>query len=226
MSETNDASTRQQAVDDLYTESVHWHINTGDEIIHAKRMGGYWRNVKWLTSSVWIIFFIGPFLMWDGRQAVLFDIPNRQFHILGMTILPQDFWMLSLTLLFFALLLAVATALAGRVYCGFFCFQTVWTDIFTWLEDKLEGTPQKRRKLDAAPISFNKISIKVTKHLLWLVISALTGISFVAWFYGATDLWVDLFTLQASPVAYGCIALFTVGTYILAGFMRHSADRS
>lgn len=223
MSETNDASTREQAVDDLYTESVHWHINTGDEIIHAKRMGGYWRTIKWLTSSFWIVYFIGPFFQWDGRQAVLFDIPNRQFHILGVTILPQDFWMLSLTLLFFALLLAVATALAGRVYCGFFCFQTVWTDIFTWLEDKLEGSPQKRRKLDAAPISFSKIRIKATKHLLWLVISMLTGTSFVSWFYGANDLWRDLFTLQASPVAWGFITLFTVGTYILAGFMREQA---
>jgi cytochrome c oxidase accessory protein FixG len=210
-------------MDDLYEESVHWNLNTGDETIHAKRMGGYWRKIKWLTAATWIIFFIGPYFRWDGRQAVLFDIPNRQFHILGVTILPQDFWMLSLTLLFFALLLAVATALAGRIYCGFFCFQTVWTDAFTWLEDKLEGAPQKRRKLDAAPISFSKIRIKATKHLLWLVISVLTGISFVAWFYGAIDLWRDLFTLQASTVAYGFIALFTAGTYVLAGYMREQA---
>lgn len=223
MSQTNNASSRQQAVDDLYEESVHWHLNTGDETIHAKRMGGYWRKIKWLSASVWIVFFIGPYFQWDGRQAVLFDIPNRQFHILGVTILPQDFWMLSLTLLFFALLLAVVTALAGRIYCGFFCFQTVWTDLFTWLEDKLEGTPQKRRKLDAAPLSFTKIRIKVIKHLLWLVISVLTGISFVAWFYDVTDLWRDLFTMQASSVAYGCIALFTAGTYVLAGYMREQA---
>lgn len=223
MSETNSAVSRQQAVDDLYEESVHWHLNTGDETIHAKRMGGYWRKIKWLTASAWIIFFIGPYIQWDGRQAVLFDIPNRQFHIFGITILPQDFWMLSLTLLFFALLLAVATALAGRIFCGFFCFQTVWTDIFTWLENKLEGNPQKRRKLDGAPLSFEKVRIKATKHLLWLMISVLTGISFVAWFYGATDLWHDFFTLQATSVAYGFIALFTAGTYVLAGYMREQA---
>lgn len=223
MSVTNDPQSRQQAVDELYAESVHFHLNTGDETIHAKRMGGYWRTIKWLSSGVWLIYFVGPFLQWEGRQAFLFDIPNRQFHILGITILPQDFWMLSLTLLFFALLLAVATALAGRVYCGFFCFQTVWTDVFTWLEEKLEGNPQKRRKLEAAPISFAKIRIKATKHLLWLVISVLTGTSFVAWFYGASDLWRDLFTLQASPVASGFIALFTAGTYVLAGYMREQA---
>ncbi|MCU7845564.1 MAG: cytochrome c oxidase accessory protein CcoG [Candidatus Thiodiazotropha sp. (ex Monitilora ramsayi)] len=210
-------------MDDLYEESVHWHLNTGDETIHAKRVGGYWRNIKWLAASAWLIFFIGPYFQWDGRQAVLFDIPNRQFHIFGVTILPQDFWMLSLVLLFLALLLAVATALAGRVYCGFFCFQTIWTDVFTWLEDKLEGTPQKRRKLEKAPLSLTKIRVKTTKHLLWLVISVLTGISFVAWFYGATDIWRDFFTLQASPVAYGFIGLFTAGTYVLAGYMREQA---
>ncbi len=223
MSETKSAVSREQAVEDLYEESAHWDLNTGGETIHAKRMGGYWRNIKWLAASAWLIFFIGPYFQWDGRQAFLFDIPNRQFHLLGVTVLPQDFWMLSLALLFLALLLAVATALAGRVYCGFFCFQTIWTDVFTWLEDKLEGTPQKRRKLDKAPFSFAKIRIKLTKHLIWLVISVLTGISFVAWFYGATDLWRDLFTLKASPVAYGFIALFTAGTYVLAGYMREQA---
>jgi cytochrome c oxidase accessory protein FixG len=186
-------------------------------------MGGHWRNLKWLAASAWIAFFIGPYFQWGDRQAILFDIPNRQFHILGVTILPQDFWMLSLTLLFFALLLAVATALAGRVYCGFFCFQTVWTDVFTWLEDKLEGSPVKRRKLEKESLNARKIRIKVTKHLIWLLISVLTGISFVAWFYDAFDLWHDLFTLQASSIAFGTIALFTVGTYVLAGYMREQA---
>ncbi|MCG7905777.1 MAG: cytochrome c oxidase accessory protein CcoG, partial [Candidatus Thiodiazotropha taylori] len=109
------------------------------------------------------------------------------------------------------------------VYCGFFCFQTVWTDVFTWLEEKLEGNPVKRRKLEKESLSVRKIRIKVTKHLLWLLISVLTGISFVAWFYDAFDLWRDIFTLQAGSVAYGTIALFTVGTYVLAGYMREQA---
>jgi cytochrome c oxidase accessory protein FixG len=221
----NDAQTssQQTAVDALYAESEHWHLNTGEETIHAKRMPGKWRKVKWLTASVWLIFFLGPYLQWGDRQAVLFDIPNRQFHLFGLTILPQDFWMLSLTLLFFALLLAVVTALAGRVFCGFFCFQTVWTDIFTWLDDKLEGPPAKRRKLDAASWNFSKVRTKVFKHVIWLAISILTGISFVAWFTDSFQLWRNLFTLSAGPVAYGTIALFTAGTYVLAGFMREQA---
>jgi cytochrome c oxidase accessory protein FixG len=218
----NDAQTtaRQTAVDQLYAESEHWHLNTGEETIHAKRMPGKWRRLKWLTASVWLIFFFGPYLQWGDRQAVLFDIPNRQFHLFNFTILPQDFWMLSLTLLFFALLLAVATALAGRVFCGFFCFQTVWTDVFTWLEDKLEGPPPKRRKLDQAPWSFAKIRTKTIKHGLWLLIAVFTGISFVAWFTDAFQLWRDLLTFNAGPVALGTIGLFTAGTYVLAGHMR------
>ncbi len=216
-------SPQQSAIDELYDEAEHWNLNTGEETIHAKRLGGNWRKIKWLSASVWILMFIVPYLRIGDRQAILFDIPNRQFHILNMTILPQDFWMLSLLLLFFALLLAVSTALIGRVYCGYFCFQTVWTDVFTWLDEKLEGSPPKRRKLDKAKLDFTKFRIKFTKHLIWLLISALTGISFVAWFYDAYDLWSDIFSLQAGSTAYSTIALFTAGTYVLAGYMREQA---
>lgn len=216
-----DQNLRQDsAVDEIYAEAVHWHLNTGEETIYAKRVSGKWRSIKWLTSLVWLVMFLGPYLRWGDRQAILFDIPNRQFHIFGVTILPQDFWMLSLVLLFFAILLAVATALIGRVYCGFFCFQTVWTDVYTWIEEKLEGAPPKRRKLDNAPLSFAKVRIKAAKHFLWLVIAVLTGISFVAWFIDVFKLWQDLFTLQAGTVAVFVILLFTAGTYVLAGYLR------
>ncbi len=216
----NETTRQQSAVDSLYAEAVHWDVNTGGETIHAKRLPGTWRTVKWLTASTWLVFFLGPYLRWDGRQAVLFDIPNRQYHIFGATVLPQDFWMLSLLLLFFAILLAVMTAVAGRVWCGFFCFQTVWTDIFTWIEEKLEGPPPQRRKLDKAPLDFAKARVKVTKHLLWLTIGFLTGISFVAWFSDAPTLWATFFTGQANGAAYVTVAMFTVGTYVLAGYLR------
>jgi len=211
------------AVEELYEDADYWHVNTGGETIHAKRLPGKWRTVKWLTASVWLLLFFGPYLRWDGRQAVLWDIPARQFHIFSATILPQDFWMLSLVLLFFAILLAVVTALLGRVWCGYFCFQTVWTDVFTWIEEKLEGQPPARRKLDKAPLDARKAAIKVTKHLLWLLIGFLTGFSFVAWFTDAPSLWLRFFTGEAHPVVYMTVALFTVGTYGLAGWLREQA---
>ncbi|MCG6942190.1 MAG: cytochrome c oxidase accessory protein CcoG [Thiohalocapsa sp.] len=222
MSESFPASggARHADMDEIYAEAEHWHVNTGNETIHAKRIPGRWRTIKWLAASVWLIFFLGPYLRWDGRQAVLFDIPNRQYHLFGATVLPQDFWMLSLLLLFFAILLAVATALAGRVYCGYFCFQTVWTDVFTLIEEKLEGNPAQRRRLDAAPFSLKKLRTKAIKHLSWALIGFITGFSFVAWFYGADKLWRDFFVGDANVAVYAAVALFTVGTYVLAGWMR------
>jgi cytochrome c oxidase accessory protein FixG len=216
----NDQVDKQAHADDLYAESHYWHVNTGNETIHAKRMPGRFRNVKWAAAAVWLVFFVGPYLRWGERQAVLFDIPGRQFHIFGITILPQDVWMLSLTLLFFAILLAVVTSIAGRVFCGYFCFQTVWTDIFTWIEDKLEGGPQKRRKLDESPWDFTKIRIKVVKHVIWIAIGMLTGISFTLWFGDAFEMWKGFLTLSASSVAWGSVAVFTFFTYLFAGHMR------
>ncbi len=218
--QVNRHDAAEAAMDELYAESVHYHVNTGDETIHAKRVPGKWRTFKWWSAAVWLVFFLGPYMRWGDRQAVLFDIPNRQFHIFGITILPQDFWMLSLVLLFFAILLAVVTALAGRVWCGFFCFQTVWTDIYTWIEEKLEGNPQKRVKMEKAPWSASKIRIKAIKHFIWLIIGALTGIAFTGWFVDAFDLWKDVLTLQLAGSALITISLFSVGTYALAGFLR------
>jgi cytochrome c oxidase accessory protein FixG len=217
---TNQSAGQSPALDEIYAEAEQWHVNTGGKTIHAKRVPGKWRTIKWLASSVWLIFFLGPYLNWDGRQAVLFDIPNRQYHLFGATVLPQDFWMLSLLLLFFAILLAVATALVGRVYCGYFCFQTVWTDVFTWIEEKIEGPPAQRRKLDQAAIGGGKLARKASKHALWLLIGFVTGFSFVAWFYGADALWRDFFVGQANAAVYASVALFTVGTYVLAGWLR------
>ena len=218
---SDDQTTKQSdAVEELYAESAHWNVNTGEQTIHAKRIPGKWRTVKWWSYVVWLPFFLWPYLRLGERQAVLFDIPNRQFHIFNVTILPQDFWMLSLLLLFFAILLALVTATAGRVWCGYVCFQTIWTDAYTWIEEKLEGSPQSRRKLELAPWSFSKVRIKVIKHFFWLIIAALTGISFVAWFTDAYELWGNIFTLQLSETAVITIALFIAGTYILAGFLR------
>jgi len=216
----NKTTKQESAVEELYAEAVHWDVNTGEETIHAKRIPGKWRNVKWWSYIVWLPFFLGPYLRLGERQAVLFDIPSRKFHIFNITVLPQDFWMLDLVLLFFAILLALVTATAGRVWCGYLCFQTIWTDVYTWIEEKLEGPPQKRRKLEQAPWGTHKIRIKASKHILWLVVAALTGISFAAWFVDAYELWGDIFSMELSETAAITIGLFIAGTYVLAGFLR------
>ncbi|MBL1322024.1 MAG: cytochrome c oxidase accessory protein CcoG [Methylophaga sp.] len=208
-------------VDDIYEEVSEWHINVGGIKIVAKRLAGRFRTLKWLGMSIWSLFFLGPYLRWNESQAILFDLPNRQFNIFSITIYPQDIWMLSLTLIFFAILLAVVTSVAGRVFCGFFCFQTVWTDIFTIIEGKIEGnTPPKALKFNNAPWTANKLGRKALKHGLWLLIATLTGITFVSWFTDVFQLWKDLFSFQAPLFALVVIGAFIGGTYVFAGFMR------
>ena len=217
--ETQSNQTNQLNVEAIY-EEAHWHVNTGEQVIHAKRMPGRFRNLKWFSSTVWLVFFFGPYLRWGDRQAVLLDIPNRKFYIFDITIMPQDVWLLAMVLLFFAILLAAVTSIAGRVFCGYFCFQTIWTDIFTLIEEKLEGNPAKRRKLESAPWDFYKIRVRLIKHSLWILIGVLTGISFAAWFTDAYQLWLNLFSLNISTMVLVVVIMFTLGTYILAGFMR------
>lgn len=156
-------------------KEIQWHVNTGSNTIHAKRMPGKFRSLKWIIAAPWLLFFLMPYLRWDDRQAILFDIPARQFHLFGITVHPQDVWTLTFLLLFFATLLMASTVIAGRAFCGYACFQTVWTDLFTSIEDKLEGPPKARYQLKAAPWDARKLTIKTTKHTLWLLIGALTG---------------------------------------------------
>ena len=116
--------------------------------------------------------------------------------------------------------LFAVTSVASRVWCGYFCFQTAWTDWFTWLENRIEGNPTARRKLDEAPWSFDKLRKKGLKHLIWMLISLLTGISFSIWFVDAFDYWNKLLHLQLPLVGWVVLSMFFFGTYLLAGFLR------
>lgn len=214
------SENKQDKVDDIYTEATHWHVNTGDETIHAKRITGRFRTYKWYASALYILFFITPYFRWEGSQAILFDIPHRQFHFWALTIWPQDVWMLSLVLILLAITLFAVTAVAGRIWCGYFCFQTIWTDWFTWLEDKIEGNPIQRRKLDNAPWTAHKIKLKVFKHSLWLLISILTGVTFAAYFADVYELWHSYLTFDAPLIAWAVLAAFVFFTYVFAGLMR------
>ncbi|OIR02144.1 Ubp3 associated protein Bre5 [mine drainage metagenome] len=208
----------------IYHEFESWKVNRGEKTIHAKRMPGFFRTVKNYTQlGLWLPFFLFPYLRWNGKQAILFDIQNRQFHFFNLTVLPQDIWMLSLVLLMAAMTLFAVTSVASRVWCGFFCFQTAWTDWFTWIEDRIEGNPLARRKLDDAPLSIDKIKKKGFKHAIWMLIALFTGISFSIWFVDAFDYWNNLVHLNLPKVGWVALAMFFFGTYILAGFLREQA---
>jgi len=207
-------------IEALYDDAGHWHVNTGDETIHAKRIPGFFRNLKWYAAATWLVYLTMPYVRWNGQQGILFDIPHRQFHIFSLTIWPQDIWVLSLILILLAITLFGVTAVAGRVWCGYFCFQTVWTDVFTWIEDKVEGNPIQRRKLDAAPWGVRKIRLKIFKHALWFIISIVTGVTFAGYFADIFQLWHDYLTFEVPMIAWVVLAAFVFGTYVFAGLMR------
>ncbi len=208
----------------IYHEFETWKVNRGEKTIHAKRMPGFFRTVKNYTQlALWLPFFLLPYMRWNDKQAILFDIQNRQFHFFSLTVLPQDIWMLSLVLLIAAMTLFGVTSVASRVWCGYFCFQTAWTDWFTWLEDKIEGNPLARKKLDDAPLSLDKIKKKGLKHGIWMLVALITGISFSVWFVDAYDYWNSLIHLNLPRVGWVVLTMFFLGTYILAGFLREQA---
>ncbi len=216
----NDKGTEGAGFKGLYNEHEEWIVNSGEKTIHAKRMPGRFRTLKYLGHSIWLLFFLVPYLRWNGHQAILLDVNNRQFHFFELTILPQDIWMVSLLLLLLAMSLFAITSVASRVFCGYFCFQTSWVDLFTWIEEKIEGKPNKRHKLDAAPWDAEKIRIKVTKHSIWLVISFFTGVSAIIWLVDAMQFWREFAAFELSLLEWATLLLFTFGTYFLAGFMR------
>lgn len=195
-------------------------VSTDMKTVHAKRIGGFFRNIKYVTGSLWLLFFLLPYVRWGDRQALLFDMPNRQFHIFGITILPQDIWILAAILLFAAMALAAASAVAGRIWCGYFCFQTVWMDVFTWIEEKILGNPNKRMALDKEPWTFNKIKLKTATNVIFLSLSFLTAFTFVAYFTDAYQLWADLFSFSMGDYATIIIASLTVTTYFFSTILR------
>jgi cytochrome c oxidase accessory protein FixG len=165
-------------------------------------------------------YFLVPWLMLDGRPAILFDLPARKFHIFSMTFWPQDFGFLAWGLMIAAFLLFFITTLLGRVWCGYTCPQTVWTAIFMWAEQVAEGERHQRIKLDKAPWSIQKIAKRTLKHGMWIGFAAMTGMTFVSYFYGARELVADAYHWRLPEEALFWTGFFTLATYVNAGWMR------
>lgn len=191
------------------------------EKIYTRKIEGFYQRLRVYTGWPLLLgYFLIPWMSWDGRQAVLFDLPERKFHILGLTFWPQDFHLLAFLLIIAAFGLFAVTVVAGRVWCGYTCPQTVWTSIFMWLEQRTEGSRNQRIKLDAAPRSFAKYFRKLSKHGSWLFVSFATGMTFVGYFYPIKDLLYELLTFASGQWQVAWTIFFTLATYINAGWLR------
>jgi len=177
-----------------------------------------WRWILvWLTQAV---FYGLPWLSWNGRQAVLFDLTARKFYIFGMVFWPQDVIYLTALLILCALSLFLFTAIAGRLWCGYACPQTVYTEIFLWIERKIEGDRLARIRLDAAPLSLEKLVIKALKHTTWFTVALWTGYTFVGYFTPIHDLGIRAITWQIGGWESFWMFFYGFATYGNAGFMR------
>jgi len=192
-----------------------------EEKIYPREIKGRFATLRKLAMFALLgIFYGGPWLTWGDRQAVLFDLPARKFYIFEMTMWPQDFVYLALLLIILAVSLFFFTALAGRLWCGYACPQTVWTEAFSWIERLIEGDRNKRIKLDKGPWSFNKLWRKSLKQFLWILLALFTGFSFVGYFVPVRELAVNLATFTAGPWQWFWTLFYGFATYGNAGFMR------
>lgn len=188
--------------------------------VYIRDVKGWWNTWRW--TLVWItqILFYGlPWLEWNGRQAVLLHLVERKFYLFGLVLWPQDVFYLALLLIISAYALFLFTAIAGRLFCGYACPQTVYTEIFMWVENRIEGDRSARMKLDKAPMNGRKFVLKAAKHAVWLLISLWTGFTLVAYFTPVDELLAALpFDLSGWELFW---TFFYSGfCYMQAGFLR------
>ncbi|GIU11376.1 cytochrome c oxidase accessory protein CcoG [Shewanella sp. c952] len=189
--------------------------------IYVRAVEGLWTTLRRRLGWIAMLFFLLlPWIPWGDRQAVWFNLAEQKFHVFGLTIWPQDFTLLAALLMIAAFGLFFVTTYLGRVWCGYTCPQTVWTFIFMWFEEKLEGSRNKRMKQDQMPWSFDKLKRKTAKHGAWLLISLLTAMTFVSYFVPTREVYIEVFTLNASGSVYFWVIFFTFATYGNAGWMR------
>jgi len=194
--------------------------------VYTQGVKGTFRRIKWIVLVITLgIYYLTPFIRWDRgpgapSQAVLIDLPARRFYFFFIEIWPQEVYYLTGLLILAALALFLMNALAGRVWCGYLCPQTVWSDLFLAIERWTEGDRRERMKNDAGPLTATLLARKSLKHFLWLMTAWWTGGAWVLYFADAPTLVRELATLQAPLVAYVWIGILTFTTYTLAGHLR------
>ncbi len=221
-------SVKQQQLDDaaLLASGGELPLYASTAKIYPQSVEGRFRRIKWAILFVTLgIYYFLPFLRWDRGldapgQAVLVDIANRRFYFFFIEIWPQEFYYLTGLLILAAFALFLMNSLAGRLWCGYLCPQTVWTDLFLLVERWIEGDRRERMMKANQPMSLERFTEKLLKHSTWLLIAWWTGGAWVLYFADAPTLVYKLATFQGEPVAYIWIAILTFTTYFLAGFMR------
>jgi cytochrome c oxidase accessory protein FixG len=191
------------------------------EKIHPREVDGTYSRLRRTAVLVLLGLFYGvPWLQWSGRQAVLFDLPARKFYIFGLVLWPQDFIFLTWLLVLLGLSLFFFTALAGRLWCGYACPQTVWTEVFVWIESAIEGDRNRRIKLAKAPMGVEKFSRYAAKQVVWILFALWTGVSFVGFFVPIGGLVSDFWHASIGGWPLFWTLFYGAATYANAGFMR------
>lgn len=196
-------------------------LYAAQQTIHPRSVAGFFSAWRWVT--VWItqlVFYGLPWLQWNDRQAVLFDLEARRFYIGGLVLHPQDFIYLTGLLVISALALFLFTAIAGRLWCGYACPQTVYTEIFLWIERRVEGDRSARIRLDNAGFSLAKLGKRLTKHSAWMAVALWTGFTFVGYFTPIRELGALTMALALGPWQTFWVLFYGFATYGNAGFMR------
>jgi cytochrome c oxidase accessory protein FixG len=203
------------------SETAIIHMYQARQEIYPREIQGRYTSLRWFF--VWLtqlVFYGFPWLEWNGRQAVLFDLAARKFYIFGIVLWPQDFIYLAALLIICAYSLFLFTAIFGRVWCGFACPQTVYTEIFMWFERKIEGDRSTRMRLDRQPMSAAKLARKTTKHLVWISFALWTGYTFVGYFTPIRVLSQEIVMLSLGPWEWFWVLFYGFATYGNAGWMR------
>ena len=203
------------------TEAVGQALYEVRKKIYPRAVTGTFAAWRWLL--VWatqLVFYGLPWLTWNERQAVLFDLAARKFYIFGLVFWPQDIVYLTVLLIISAYSLFLFTAVAGRLWCGYACPQTVYTEMFMWIERKVEGDRMARMRLDKQPMSARRLGIKATTHGLWIVLALWTGFSFVGYFTPIKTLWAEVWSTSLGGWESFWILFYGFATYGNAGWMR------
>ena len=194
--------------------------------VYPQSVHGPVRRVKWaIVCATLAVFYLLPFVRWDRgpglpTQAVLADLPGRRFYFFFIEIWPQEVYYFTGLLILAAMTLFLMNAVAGRLWCGYLCWQTVWTDMFLAVERWAEGDRRERMLADKRGWTFSRVRQAALKHVVWLVIAVATGVAFVLYFDNAPTLLKELVTFQAPSIAYTWIGIFTATTFIFAGYAR------